>query len=125
MPLPVLHCHAALLLQTPAIQAALERLQPMVLPPLLQLQLRVVPQAVCPLSPLALPVLHVFAAPPQTGQAAFALVQVAVVPPPDPIHPQWRVVLQALAASSAVTVPTVQAPPVALQMPLTTAQAAA
>jgi hypothetical protein len=91
----------------------------------LQLQIRVVPQAVAPLSPATVPVEQVPPEPPQTPlttQAGFASEQLAFVPPPEPLQLQLRVVPQPVWPLSPATVPAVQAPPtLLLQAPLTDA----
>ena len=88
-----------------------------------QVQLRVVPQAVWPLSAVTLPAVQtpgVALQEPLTTQAALAMLQAAsVCPGPEPSQVQLRVVPQAVWPLSAVTLPAVQTPGVALQEPLT------
>ncbi|MCE3005534.1 MAG: hypothetical protein LW853_01710, partial [Rickettsiales bacterium] len=80
----------------------------------LQLQIRVVPQAVAPLSPATVPAVQapptLLLQAPLTTQAGFASEQLALVPPPEPLQLQLRVVPQAVAPLTPATVPAVQAP---------------
>jgi hypothetical protein len=115
----------ALALHTPlTAQAALALEQDAVVPPFCPAQdhVRVVPQAVAPLSPVAEPAVQAPAVElqaPLTAQAALEALQDAVVPPFTPVQDHVRVVPQAVALLSAETEPAEQAPAVALQAPLT------
>lgn len=57
--------------------------------------------------------------PPLTAQAALVLLQLAVVPPLVPAQLHMRVVPQLVRPLSPVTLPVVQAPAMALQLPFT------
>jgi len=88
----------------------------------LQVHVRVVPQAVAPLSPATDPdeqapavELHT----PLTTHTGLALEQLALEPPPDPLQVQLRVVPQAVAPLSPDGDPAEQAPAVALHAPFT------
>ncbi len=83
---------------------------------------RVVPQAVCALSPVTVPdeqaPLVVLQAP-FTVHEALAFEQLATEPPLEPSHSQARVVSQAVWLLSFIFVPVAQDPAVLPQLPLT------
>jgi hypothetical protein len=120
---PAVQATPSLLLQAPlTTQAGLLREQLAFVPPPepLQLQIRVVPQAVAPLSPATVPAKQPSSEQtPLTTQAGFASEQLAFVPPPEPLQLQLRVVPQAVAPLSPATVPAEQVPPEPPQTPLT------
>lgn len=121
---PNASCAVAAVPHCAIVQVALAAEQEAVLPPFVPThdQERVVPQAVAPLSADTEPAeqapaveLHT----PLTAQAALATLHEAVVPPFTPAQDHVRVVPQAVALLSLVTVPASQAPAVALHAPLT------
>ena len=87
----------------------------------LQFQVRVVPQAVAPLSLATVPDEQAPGLPhtPLTTQTGLVLEQLAFDPPPEPLHVHVRVVPHAVAPLSPDGDPAEQAPPVELHAPLT------